>query len=178
MSARRITCPVCKLTSHNTGDIRNGYCGHCHAVTSEPRLADYLAEVTRVVVVNDSGIAYERRGIDPAFVLQDDGRTLKVFVQDNASMRADISPDRMSVVRDLLEPEDLKIQVFRSPSTAGGMSVPSADTSVKITHLPTGEAAIGTARSSLQAREYALKELRGKVAAHLHTQLSQELGDD
>jgi hypothetical protein len=27
------TCPVCEMTTHNPNDIREGYCGNCHAVT-------------------------------------------------------------------------------------------------------------------------------------------------
>jgi hypothetical protein len=27
------TCPRCKMTSHNPNDIREGYCGSCHAWT-------------------------------------------------------------------------------------------------------------------------------------------------
>lgn len=25
-----ITCPVCRMTSYNPNDIREGYCGNCH----------------------------------------------------------------------------------------------------------------------------------------------------
>lgn len=32
-----ITCPRCKRTSYNPNDIREGYCGACHAWTGEPR---------------------------------------------------------------------------------------------------------------------------------------------
>jgi ribosomal protein L37E len=32
-----ITCPRCGWTSYNPNDIREGYCGHCHAWTSPPR---------------------------------------------------------------------------------------------------------------------------------------------
>lgn len=28
-----ITCPVCQMTSYNPNDIRQGYCGNCHAWT-------------------------------------------------------------------------------------------------------------------------------------------------
>lgn len=31
-----ITCPVCKMTSWNENDWREGYCGNCHAYTSAP----------------------------------------------------------------------------------------------------------------------------------------------
>lgn len=29
-----IECPVCGWRSHNPNDVREGYCGHCHAYTS------------------------------------------------------------------------------------------------------------------------------------------------
>jgi hypothetical protein len=29
-----ITCPDCGRTSYNPNDVREGYCGHCHAWTS------------------------------------------------------------------------------------------------------------------------------------------------
>jgi hypothetical protein len=32
-NAPHITCPVCHRTSYNPNDIREGYCGHCHAFT-------------------------------------------------------------------------------------------------------------------------------------------------
>lgn len=31
-----ITCPECRRTSYNPNDIKNGYCGFCHAWTSDP----------------------------------------------------------------------------------------------------------------------------------------------
>lgn len=34
-----ITCPVCHMTSYNPNDIREGYCGNCHAWTAV-RLTD------------------------------------------------------------------------------------------------------------------------------------------
>ena len=29
-----ITCPRCGMTSHNSNDVREGYCGNCHDWTS------------------------------------------------------------------------------------------------------------------------------------------------
>lgn len=31
-----ITCPECRRTSYNPNDIKEGYCGYCHAWTSNP----------------------------------------------------------------------------------------------------------------------------------------------
>jgi hypothetical protein len=33
-----ITCPVCGMTSHHPEDIKQGYCGNCHAFTSGPNV--------------------------------------------------------------------------------------------------------------------------------------------
>jgi hypothetical protein len=32
-----ITCPMCGMTSHNPDDVKNGYCGNCHAYTGKAR---------------------------------------------------------------------------------------------------------------------------------------------
>src|SRR5205807_7468130 len=36
MAEESITCPLCGMTSHNPNDVKNGYCGNCHAFTAEP----------------------------------------------------------------------------------------------------------------------------------------------
>ncbi len=28
-------CPVCKMVSYNPNDVREGYCGNCHAFTGK-----------------------------------------------------------------------------------------------------------------------------------------------
>lgn len=35
MTAEAFTCPSCGKTSHNPGDVREGYCGRCHAWTRD-----------------------------------------------------------------------------------------------------------------------------------------------
>lgn len=30
-----ITCPICDATSHHPEDVKQGYCGHCHAFTRD-----------------------------------------------------------------------------------------------------------------------------------------------
>jgi hypothetical protein len=32
----QFTCPRCELTSHNPGDVKEGYCGNCHDWTAVP----------------------------------------------------------------------------------------------------------------------------------------------
>jgi ribosomal protein L37E len=40
-----ITCPECGRTSYHPDDIAQGYCGHCHWWTSDPRLGPVFKEV-------------------------------------------------------------------------------------------------------------------------------------
>ena len=32
-----ITCPACAMTSYNSNDIRESYCGNCHDWTGSPQ---------------------------------------------------------------------------------------------------------------------------------------------
>ncbi|NLE65429.1 MAG: peptide chain release factor 2, partial [Elusimicrobia bacterium] len=67
--------------------------------------------------------------------------------------------------------EDLKVDVFRS-SGPGGQSVNTADSAVRMTHIPTGIiVASQNERSQLMNREWCLRVLRAK----LHERKQQEL---
>ncbi len=76
-----------------------------------------------------------------------------------------------------LDDKDLKIDVFRSGG-AGGQSVNTTDSAVRVTHLPTGlSVAIQNERSQLQNKETALKILRSRLAALQLEQHAKDLAD-
>lgn len=126
--------------------------------------------------VGIKSISFEVNGDDAFGLLKGERgvhRLIRISPFDSSGKRhttfasVDVVPILDEVDNIIIEKTDLKVDTYRA-SGAGGQSVNTTDSAVRITHLPTGIiVSCQNERSQLKNKEYAMKMLANKIAARM-----------
>ena len=146
----------------------------------------FEADILALSAGNEAGIkkvVLEIRGENAYGSLKSESgvhRLVRISPFDAEKMRhtsyalVEILPELGELEEIVIQPEDLKIDVFRAGGH-GGQSVNTTDSAVRITHIPTKITVVcQNERSQLRNKEHALKYLKAKLHSYYETEREEE----